>query len=268
MSKRTYAKELTRQELEWSGITEVTKDGHVFRGLVDITPKKPNSHSGYFSLSIYDHDENWNKIKIYRRNSTSYYTYKSKTIGLHRIMWAWFYGKVPAGFVIDHINNRHSELEDYTLDNLQLTTQQHNTTKDKKYILKVEMPRNKILTLEYIDKKLFHYLNKYEEAKAAGDQEACHKLRASISQWRSKRRQFLESEELQRKANSLEAKQKAAKKVKARLYQLKYKLDDCIVLKEAAKANNNLEDWHTYRAKEVKIKEEIRDAKEELRTLK
>lgn len=44
-------------------------------------------------------------------------------------MFAWFRGEIPAGYVIDHINGKTDEIEDYFLDNLSLKTPYQNLAK-------------------------------------------------------------------------------------------------------------------------------------------
>jgi hypothetical protein len=58
-------------------------------------------------------------------------SYKQKIIclPLSRIIYAWFNGEVPAGLVVDHINNNPF---DNRVENLQLMTQAKNL--EKRYI--------------------------------------------------------------------------------------------------------------------------------------
>lgn len=47
---------------------------------------------------------------------------------LHRLIWAYHYGDIPSGVVMDHINN---DSGDNRLENLQLATVQENSRKKK-----------------------------------------------------------------------------------------------------------------------------------------
>jgi hypothetical protein len=105
-----YARRLTKEDLERAGITDITEDGRVFRqGLeipLNITP------NGYHTLWIYDLDKDGNYIK-YGHTANGHYYYRQRMIGLHRAMWAWHYGEVPEGYVVDPINNSRDSIEDY-----------------------------------------------------------------------------------------------------------------------------------------------------------
>jgi hypothetical protein len=183
-----YARKLTKQELMKSGITEVTVDGHVYAGEKELFPKA--NKQGYLMHSIYDLDENGNKIKLPNEKSVFGYNYKQRSIGLHRLMWAWFYNEVPSGLVCDHINNRHDNIEDYHLDNLQLLTPAENVAKDKLnwHTSEVKCQLNK--PRSFYEEKLTKYEAEYEEAKATGDADKTHKLRANISQCRARLRYY------------------------------------------------------------------------------
>lgn len=63
--------------------------------------------------------------KVYLKVS---FCYKQKTISipLARLLYAWFKGDIPDGYVIDHINNN---CYDNSLDNLQILTQEQNLEK-------------------------------------------------------------------------------------------------------------------------------------------
>ena len=183
-----YAKKLTKEDLLKAGITNITEDCRVFRGDTEVKPF--TNAKGYLMLNIYALDDEGNKIKYYPHNDNKYYIYKVKTIGLHRAMWAWFYGEAREGFVIDHINNSHINIEDYYLDNLQEITPRENTTKDRKSAEPLKCNLKKPLSF-YTD-KLEKYLYLYTEARLNGDQDTCHKLRANISQTRARIKYYTE----------------------------------------------------------------------------
>jgi hypothetical protein len=182
-----YARKLTREDLMIGGITNVTEDGRVFRGEEELIPVI--NKNGYFMHSIYELDENGNKIKIMKKNSAFGYVYKRRAIGLHRVMWAWFYNEVPDGMVVDHISNQHSELKDYELTNLQLLTPKENVRKNRvlstrEIKCKLNKPRS------YYEDILTQTSIEYEQAKKDKDQVAAHHLRTKMSQYRARLRYY------------------------------------------------------------------------------
>lgn len=195
-----YAKNLTKADLMAEGITEITKEGRVFKGNKEIFPHWiPNKSTGdYLGISISERDSEGHLIKgkdrIYkytRKDGTVHetlsWTGKLRTIGLHRAIWAWIYGEVPEGMVVDHINNKHSQIEDYHLDNLQLLTPKENLAKERgestrQVKCKLDRPRS------YYENKLAKYEALYEEAKKTQNKIEAHKQRANLANIRGKLR--------------------------------------------------------------------------------
>lgn len=194
-----YAKKLTKEDLIRDGINDIKADGTVIRNGYQITLHK-NNH-GYLGFNIYDYDENGERIKIDKKRSFAYntangpkqtkkvdtYVYKIRMIGLHRAMWAWYYGEVPEGYVVDHISNKHDSLEDYRLENLQLLTPKANLAKErvestKQIKCKMNKPRS------FYENKLKHYEELYESAKLNKAPKVCHKLRTNIANTRARLR--------------------------------------------------------------------------------
>lgn len=183
-----YARRLTKEDLIVGGITNVTEDGRVFRGNEELIPVI--NKKGYFMHTIYDLDENGNKIKIMKKNSAFGYTYKRYSIGLHRVMWAWHFGEVPEGMVVDHISNKHTKLEDYALSNLQLLTPKENLAKERLDWHISEIKCNLSKPRSFYETKLADYEAAYEQAKTDKDAKAAHKLRSNISSVRARLRYY------------------------------------------------------------------------------
>lgn len=147
---------------------------------------------GYLMIVLYDLDADGNRIKTPikryfrgRKNPVDTYTYKSRTISLNRLLWAWKHGKVRSGYVIDHKNNKHAELIDYRLDNLQEITPAQNISKERPESNFVLRPARGA-SIEFYEEKLNYYLVEYEKAKKAHQAAKAHSLRSNISQQKAK----------------------------------------------------------------------------------
>jgi len=185
-----YARRLTKEELKNSGITTITKDCRVFREDGEIKPF-PNS-DGYFMLNIYELDENGNRIIVPYEKSVFGYVYKTRSIGLHRAMYAWHSKEqeVPEGLVVDHINNEHDKIEDYYMTNLQLLTPAENLAKDKPNWHVSEIKCNLNKPRSFYEDKIKGYEMAYEEAKKNKDADGAHKLRSGLAQARARLRYY------------------------------------------------------------------------------
>lgn len=189
-----YCEKLTKEYLIKNGITAVDfETGKVF-GVNGERAYSINA-GGYFVITLFVLDDNGNKIKVPIRRRfkgckkiSDSYTYKQKTFGLHRIIWAWKYGEVPEGYVIDHKNNKHSELEDYRLDNLQCITPAQNLAKEKPESNRM-VKTNK--SLEHCEERLNYFLDMYNKAKLEHKAEDAHRYRSSIAHYKAQIRYIL-----------------------------------------------------------------------------
>lgn len=224
-----YARKLTKEELMDYGINEVTTTGRVFRNGEEVKPTIDDQ--GYFMFRIYDKDENGNKIKIPKKNTTlkSQYSYKMRAIGLHRLMWAWHYGECPEGMVCDHINNKHAHIEDYYLSNLQLLTPGENIAKERDNWHVSELKCNLSKPRSHFENKLEGFTLAYEDAKKNKDAEGAHKLRSAICQTRARLRYYDNHiDEYRAKIEAAEKKKKTANDCHARAEKrraLQYEVD-------------------------------------------
>ena len=183
-----YARRLTKEEIMKSGITTVTKDGRVFRENTEIKPTV--NASGYFVINLFELDENGNRIIIPYEKSAFGYVYKPRVVGLHRLMYAWHYGEVPEGMIVDHKNNIHTHIEDYYLSNLQLLTPGDNLAKERDNWHVSELKCNLNKPRSHYENKLEGYKLAYEQAKKDKDAKAAHRLRCNISQTRARLRYY------------------------------------------------------------------------------
>ena len=209
--RKTYASKLTKEMLMASGIELITEDGTVIRNGKQYFPIR--NKKGYLMLCLYDLDEDGNKIKIpiirkFKgcRKPINTYKYKTMMVGLHRAMWAWHYGVVEEGCVVDHKNNKHKSIEDYNISNLQILSQRENVTKDREastYEIKCKLDR----PLSYYEDKLAYYEDLYQKAVKEGNQEEAHKQRTNTFGQRARIRYWLSHKE---EAEALIAKKQAA----------------------------------------------------------
>lgn len=119
---------LTKQDLQDIGITYVSKKGdeiyfkdkilkqHFKRGK---TPTSPPRH-----MVVYVYDKRFRKLE--KRNGVYFERYKTKTLYVHRVVYAWHIGPIPEGLEVDHIDNNRFNND---VSNLQLLTKELNTYK-------------------------------------------------------------------------------------------------------------------------------------------
>ena len=195
-NRKTYARKLTKEMLVKSGIELITEDGAVFRNGKQVIPTQ-NKKNGYLMLSIYELDKDGNKIKIPmtrtfkgRKKPSNTYVYKVRTVGLHRAMWAWIYGVVEEGYVVDHRNNKHTNIEDYNINNLQILSQRENSIKDCKSSTK-EIKCRLDKPISYYEDKLAYYEDLCKKATKKGDKREIHKQGNNIYYQRAKIRYWL-----------------------------------------------------------------------------
>lgn len=251
MSK-IYARELTKDDLITYGVKEISKDckvtfnnGRVLEKEEDFT----KNTQGYLTFSVYELDENGNRIRIpykqrYKDKVYDIYTYKIRTICLHRAMFAWFNDEVPEGFVIDHISNKHDTLADNKLENLQLLSPRDNVLKERNDIDIRESNCKMCFPLSHYEGKLNTFINKYNNTK---DQEEKHALRSQISNYKAKIRYWKNhEEEYIKKEETKSLKAKARKAQKERTKDLKhYKkiVDEAKALYKQDPSSDNNYNW-------------------------
>lgn len=181
--RREYAKTLTRDYLEYLGITNVTEDAHVFKGDKELSLVK--AKNGYFNIQLYDPAIRQATPPELRTNQTGEFQ-----LGLHRIVYVWYNRIQPHGKLIDHIDecktNNH-------LSNLQLITSRENILKsraarglDINRQMKCKLNKPRI----FYEDKLKHYTALYEQAKEEGNASEAHKQRSNVSNARAKLRYY------------------------------------------------------------------------------
>ena len=195
-NRKTYASRLTKEMLIKSGIELITEDGTVFRNGKQVIPTI-NKQNGYLMIHLYDLDEDGNKIKIpiirkfkKCKKPTITYKYRIITVGLHRAMWAWLYGVVEEGYVVDHKNNKHTSIEDYNINNLQIISQRENSIKDREASTK-ELKCRLDRPISYYEDKLAYYEDLYQKAMKDRNREDARRRIKNIYDQKAKIRYWL-----------------------------------------------------------------------------
>lgn len=109
-------KELTKEKLVELGVTKVTKDGTVYMGdkikrFIIATCRHANGNDKHYPcIQFYDKSvkkyyEHPYKVKDGTNRTTKWYTYKTISIPVGRLVLAWFNGSIASNMDADHIDN-------------------------------------------------------------------------------------------------------------------------------------------------------------------
>ena len=149
----TSIRSLTKEDLIRSGIKEIThackvifEDGRVLEKEEDFL----RNEQGYLYFLVEETDP----VTIIQKQLKGVQN-TSRTIYLHRAVYAWFKGGVPKDLVVDHISNKHDTLADNKLENLQLLTDDANLKKDSWNKCSLNRP------LEDYERMLAYYIDKF-----------------------------------------------------------------------------------------------------------
>lgn len=195
-----YAQRLTKEDLINYGIKDIWYDAneakyHIISNTGNEFKAHNDKQSNYLALNLYVLDDNGDRIKIpttrkYKgaKKETDTYVYKLKTITLHRIVWAWFKGEVPEGYIVDHKNNKHATHYDNRLENLQLLTPAENLAKDRPNSVRTEIHCDMTKPLEYYIDQYNYWTLEYQKEKEERSSytEYAHKCRSNYSVYRKK----------------------------------------------------------------------------------
>lgn len=262
MSKN-YAKRFTKEDLIKAGIKEITPDYKVVYNS-GLTLEKEEDFSqlkqGYLAFTVYDLDENGNKIKVpikrkfkHCKKISDTYIFKMKVVVLHRAIWAWFNGEVPAGMLVDHIDNKHETIYDNRLENLQLLTPAENLAKERipsDWQKKCDMSK----PLEFYENRLKSFLEEYgkEKEEHSSNTEKAKSLRSSITNYKARIRYWKAHEEehaplVKYKANNEKAEELASVIYRKRASDLKALKKTINEAHEAYNKNKTLNNRYIWR---------------------
>ena len=201
--RRKYAAELTKDMLINNyGIEYVSKDGQTIIGnsgkelkqTITISNRGKTYEKKYSTIQTHDR-LNRTKIPVKQKYTTKdgtvktidSYTYKTTSLGVHRLVWVWYNDCQPAGMIVDHIDN--NPLNN-NLENLQLLTPSENVAKDRTGYFTKELKCQMNKPRSFYENKLEGYIMAYEQAKKDKDDKAAHSLRSNISQARARLRYY------------------------------------------------------------------------------
>lgn len=232
--RQNYATHLTRDYLEFLGITNVTEDGKIFTKDGEIIPYPRKD--GYTQIALYS-------PTIRQSIAPKERTAASGQIILctHRVVYVWFNRIQPDGLVIHH---KDSNRANNHISNLQLETPGNNIWMDRVHDIKeIKCKLNRPRT--YYEEKLAKYEALYEEAKANRDAAKAHALRSNISQVKARLRYWdSHKDEI---ALVIAEKEKHTEEEAARLEAKRQSIKDRKILEQyklAFKEVGNKKMWH------------------------
>lgn len=178
--KRNYAESLSKEYLEYLGITKVSEDGkEIWKD--DKLLTQYGDQDGYLKVSLYDPIKRQQVPQECRTASSGVLC-----LGVHRLVYAWFNNFIPNGIVIDHINNCKT---DNRLENLQPLTPSENVWKGRICHIR-EIPCSLSRPREYYETKLAKYEELYNQAKLDHNAVEAHKQRTNIANIRARLRYY------------------------------------------------------------------------------
>ena len=211
MTHENFNTGLSRQYLEYLGITNITEDGHIYKGEIELTQSLEGS--GYMKIQPHDKEG------------------KKRNILTHRAVYAWHKGYIPPKMMLDH---KDGDRYNNHIDNLRLATATENRAnrvhKAGTYEMRCSMkfPRS-------------HYEQKLEKAiampKSNNRKTMVSQAKAKLRYWDTHAEEY--EEYLDKKET--ESKLQEQKSDSRRLTEAKIRLKFCA---KKYKELGNLHQWH------------------------
>ena len=179
--RNKYIRRLTKDDLIRSGIKDITPDCKVIFEDGRVLEKEEDflrTEKGYFYFLVEETDPKVILSKKWKGVQTS-----TRTIYLHRAIYAWFRGEVPENRVVDHKDNKHKTFYDNRLENLQILTDDANLKKDAQYKCSLNRP------LEDYERMLTYYTENYNKTTDKQYKKNCkmyiERYKAKIRYWKA-----------------------------------------------------------------------------------
>lgn len=160
------SKQITRTYLEYLGVVDVSEDGKVFTKNGELklyfVGKSKNNPSKQKKLEVILHDpEKYKAVPKEKRRDSSGLVH----IKVHHLVYAWFYGEVPYGKDIHHIDGN---CLNNSKDNLVALTHPEHVKEHRRM---KELAKQEALVEEKcrLDIPREHYVKKIEEYTKKGD---------------------------------------------------------------------------------------------------
>lgn len=161
---------ITKEWLQYLGITDVTEDGRVFYKGRELTQIKTTKHHKYGNDITYTLVAVYDKDLYQEQKKTRKIPLGQRYMLVSRIVYAWYSkdGICPGGIDVDHINQ---DTSNNHKDNLRLLTRKENRTRSlpsNQRLCKLETDELKFYLEE--SKRLKEQINNYREAYKAADE--------------------------------------------------------------------------------------------------
>lgn len=215
---------LSKADLEWLGITEVSEDGKTIK--VGDKEISQCDCKGYKQINIQPNSKN--NLE------------KQKHLQVHRVVYAWHKGYIPNNMHVDHLSgNRH----DNSVGNLRLLTNQENLNAFRSKHGTREIACSLKITREEYESRLARYeeeLKTAEGSRKGSVRALISTLKANLRYYDNHIEEYRKAQEAKAAEETVVAEAKAQRKIDA---ELKKKLR---AIATEYRLRNNKPQWHQF----------------------